>query len=76
MPLFTPLVALLRNDSKNLDQGQAKEIFEAADSKFIASETDGIAGAVRITNRVAMTQAAYDALPVKSATTEYVIIEP
>jgi hypothetical protein len=40
---------------------------------FVTSTTTGIAGADQITNMVSMTQAEYNALATKNATTFYVI---
>ncbi len=45
------------------------------DSEKVGSYTVGITGADQITNIVSLTQAEYDAIVSKSATTLYVIVE-
>jgi hypothetical protein len=42
-------------------------------NNYIESDVTGITGAVAVTNIVSMTQAAYDALATKAATTLYII---
>ena len=42
-------------------------------NNYVESDTAGITGAAAVTNIVSMTQAAYDALTTKDATTLYII---
>jgi hypothetical protein len=53
-----------------LDDNTAVDIVSATG---VTSVTDGITGATRITNCVAISQANYDALPTKDSATLYII---
>jgi hypothetical protein len=60
-----------------LDDNTAVEIFSSGGgigpNDYIESDVTGITGAVAVNNIVSMTQAAYDALATKDATTLYII---
>lgn len=51
-----------------------QQIADLAGSNKVSSITTGITGADQITNMVSLTQAEYNAIPTKSATTFYIIV--
>jgi hypothetical protein len=56
-----------------LEDTTAVEIVGGGANNYIESDVTGITGAVAVINIVSMTQAAYDALATKDATTLYII---
>ena len=58
-----------------LDDNTAVELFSSGGgaNNYVESDVTGITGAVAVNNIVSMTQAAYDALTTKDATTLYII---